>query len=88
MMTVTVPVDEEQLHLMTEALAQADDPVTLVIRGDDGKARSRPALDLARTLARFEAKTQRSAKAITRPKSHLRPVQGEDVGLHLVQCSS
>jgi hypothetical protein len=45
---MTVPVDEEQLRLMTEALAQADDLVTLVIRGD-GKA-SRSALDLARTL--------------------------------------
>jgi uncharacterized protein YhfF len=45
---MTVPIDEEQLRLMTEALAQADDLVTLVIKGD-GKA-SRSALDLARTL--------------------------------------
>lgn len=45
---MTVPIDDEQLRLMTEALAQADDLVTLVIKGD-GKA-SRAALDLARTL--------------------------------------
>lgn len=46
--TMMVPVDEEQMRLMTEALAQADDLVTLVISCDCKASRS--ALDLARTL--------------------------------------
>lgn len=45
---MTVTIDEEQLRLMTEALAQADNLVTLVIKGDGGAHRT--ALEVARTL--------------------------------------
>ncbi len=49
-----VTIDEEQLRLMTEALAQADDLVTLVIRGDGGA--SRAALLVARSLSDLKRK--------------------------------
>lgn len=49
-----VTIDEEQLRLMTEALAQADDLVTLVIRGDGGASRS--ALLVARSLSDLKRK--------------------------------
>jgi len=43
-----VAIDEEQLRLMTDALAQTDDLVTLVIKGDGSASRS--ALLVARSL--------------------------------------
>ncbi len=43
-----VSVDEEKYRLMIDALVQADDLVTLVIKGDGGT--SRQALLVARTL--------------------------------------
>lgn len=43
-----VAVDEEKLRLMYEALQQADDLVTMVIKCDGGASRS--ALLVARTL--------------------------------------
>ncbi len=43
-----VTIDEEQLRLMTETLAQADDLVTLVIKGDGSASKS--ALLVARSL--------------------------------------
>lgn len=51
---MTVPVDEDRLRLMSEALLQADDLVTMVVKGD-GKA-TRSALDLARTLSDLKRK--------------------------------
>lgn len=42
-----VTIDEEKLRLMTEALVQADDLVSSVIRGE---ATPREALSVARTL--------------------------------------
>jgi len=43
-----VAIDEEQLRLMTDALAQTDDLVTLVIKGDGSASLS--ALLVARSL--------------------------------------
>ena len=49
-----VSVDEEKYRLMVDALAQADDLVTIVIKGDNGTVRQ--ALLVARTLNELKRK--------------------------------
>ena len=45
---MTAPVNQDKLELASQALEQADNLVTLVIKGDSRS--SRAALELARTL--------------------------------------
>lgn len=51
---MTIPVDEDRLRLMSEALVQADDLVTMIIKSDGGTTRA--ALNLARTLSDLKRK--------------------------------
>ncbi len=51
---MTAQLDEDKVNLVSRVLQQADDLVTMVIKGD-GKA-VRSALDLARTLSDIRRK--------------------------------